>query len=65
MSKQSDYSKHLRIFYLLKKIGINRLNLGMTLQFFSSSSINGSDEMLRYELSSLSSIRLIRYGAPS
>ena len=45
-SKQFDNLKYLRILFSSKNKGINRLNLGLTVQFASSSSINGSDEML-------------------
>ena len=63
-SKQFDYSKHPRLLFLSKNGDINRLNLGMTIQFASSSLINGSDEMLKCESSSLSHVHLIRNGAP-
>ena len=42
MSKQFDYSKHLRMFFSSKNMGINMLILGVTVQFASSSSINNS-----------------------
>ena len=63
MSKQFDYSKHQRMFFLSKNMGIKRLNMGMTVQF-ASSSINGSDKIFGYEWSSLSQVRSIKNGAP-
>ena len=45
VSKQFDYSKHLRIVFSSKNMGINRLILGVTIGFASSSSINSSDVM--------------------
>ena len=64
MSKQFDYSKHQRMFFPSKNMGIKRLNMGMTVQFASSSSINGSDKIFGYEWSSLSQVHSIRNGAP-
>ena len=54
MSKQFDCSKHLRMIFPSRNKGINRLHLGMTIQFASSSSIKNLDEKLIFELSSLS-----------
>ena len=44
-SKQFDYLKHQSMLFPSKNKGINRLNLGMTIRFASSSSINDSDGM--------------------
>ena len=37
MSKEFDYSKHLRMLFLSKNMGINRKNLVVTIRFVSSS----------------------------
>ena len=58
-----DYKKHLRMLFTSKNMGINKLNLGMTVWFASSSSLNSSDEMFKYESSLLSCVCLIKYGA--
>ena len=62
MSKQFDYSKHLIIYFLLKRESINRQYLGVIVGFSVSSLINGSDEMLGSESLSLSHILPIRNG---
>ena len=54
MSKQFDYSKHLRTLFPSKNKGMNRLILGLTVRFTSSSSINGSDLTHEYKLMPLS-----------
>ena len=59
MSKQFNCSKHLIMFFPSKNMGINRLHLGVTIRFSSSSSIKGLDEMLRCESSALSPFCLI------
>ena len=41
MSKYFDCLKHPRMLFPSKNIGINRLQLGMTVRFASSSLING------------------------
>ena len=62
MSEEFDCSKHLRMLFRLKNRSINRVNLGVTIQFASSSSINGLDEMLGCEWSRLSLIYPIEDG---
>ena len=46
MSKQFDNSKHPRIFYIVEEYVYLYADLGVTVRFGSSSSINGSNEML-------------------
>ena len=50
--------------FLSKNMGINMLNLGLTIRFASSTSINSSDETLGWESSRLNPIHLIKDGAP-
>ena len=63
MSKQFDGWKHLRIHFWSKNMRINMHNLGIAVGFGSSSSINGSNEMLGCESLSLSRVRSIKDGA--
>ena len=51
------------MLFLLKTRGINRLNLGVTIQFASLSSINISNEILGYISSPLRSVYRIEYVA--
>ena len=63
MSKQFDCSKHQRMLFLSKNRGIDRLHLGVTIRFVSSSSINSSDAMLGCESSPLSPVHSSEDGA--
>ena len=51
------------MLFLSKNRDINRLNLGMSVQFVSSSLIKSSDETLECESSRLSHVCLIKDGA--
>ena len=46
MSKQLDCSKDPRMLFRLKNIGINRLQLSVTILFVSSSLINNKDKII-------------------
>ena len=50
------------MLFLLKNKGTNRVNLGVTNRFASSSSINSLDETLRCKLSRLSPVHPIEDG---
>ena len=63
-SKQFNDSKHLRMLFPSNNRSINRLKLGVTVQFFSLSLINSFDEILGCELSPLSRVHQIRNEAP-
>ena len=64
MSKELDNSKQLRMFYIIEEHVYLWAELSMTVGFDSSSSINGSDKMLGWELFPLSYVCLIKDGAP-
>ena len=59
MSKKFDYSKHPRIHFLSKRERIDRVKVERSHSIFSSSLINGSDEMSGYESLLLSRIHSI------
>ena len=64
MSQESDCSKNSRMLLPLKNMGVNRLQLGMTIWFASSFFINSSDETLRCESSWSCSFYSIKDGVP-
>ena len=64
MSRQFDYLKNSRMIYIVEEHLNLYAKLGVAVGFDSSSSINGSDEMLQCESLLLSRIRLIRDEAP-
>ena len=64
MFEKFDGLKHLRIYFLLKRESINRVEIGHRRSIVSSSSIDGSNKMQECESSSLSRFHPIRNGGP-